>query len=47
MMKVRKFWLGEALSKDAMADPTKFTPTGNWVRARRSGGSSWPDGQPR
>jgi hypothetical protein len=48
MLKLRKLFLSEALSKDAMADPTKFMPAGSWVRARgRSRGGSWPDGQPR
>lgn len=46
MLKVRKFWLSEALSKDAMADPTKILPVGNWIRARGAGGI-YRDGQPR
>ncbi len=32
--------LTDARSKDAMADPTKFLPTGSWVRSRRGGSSS-------
>jgi hypothetical protein len=37
---VRKSLLSDALSKDAMADPTRFTPAGSWVRARTSGWSN-------
>jgi len=33
-----------AKNKDAMAEPTKFPPQGNWVRSRRGGtGTSWGD----
>lgn len=45
--KLRDFYLKNALSTDAMADPTKFTPAGSWVRARMRSGRSWPDGNPR
>lgn len=34
MLKVRRFYLNEALSKDAMADPTRELPVGSWVRSR-------------
>lgn len=36
--------LSKALMHDAMAEPTKFRPAGNWVRARR--GRSRGDGGP-
>lgn len=34
-----KHWRKEARSTDAMAEPTSFPPTGNWVRARGGQGS--------
>lgn len=37
ILAVRRSLLTDALSKDAMADPTRFTPAGSWVRARTSG----------
>ncbi len=37
ILKIRKDLLRETLSTDAMSDPTKFLPTGSWVRARTSG----------
>lgn len=33
-----KKYLPDALSKDAMQDPTKFPPLGSWTRARMSSG---------
>jgi len=38
MLAARKMFLTDALSKDAMADPTKFMPAGTWTRARGGGG---------
>lgn len=38
LLQLRKMMLREALSIDGMADPTKFLPTGNWVKSR--GGSA-------
>jgi hypothetical protein len=38
---LRKRLLSDALSKDAMSDPTKFLPAGSWVNARRAGGTRW------
>lgn len=32
--------LTDARSKDAMAEPTQFLPTGRWISARRGGGNS-------
>lgn len=46
MLKLRQHWLTEALSKDAMADPTRQLPVGSWVRAR-SRRSNYRSGQPR
>lgn len=37
ILKARKMFLNEALSTDAMADPTRFMPAGSWVLSR--GGS--------
>lgn len=39
--KVYKTARTESLSRDAMESPTKFTPTGSWVQARRTG--RWVD----
>lgn len=36
LYRLRKQVLTEALSTDAMADPTRTLPVGSWVRARRS-----------
>lgn len=36
-----KQYLRDALSKDAMQDPTKFPPRGSWVRARLDGSGRW------
>jgi hypothetical protein len=36
-----KVYLPDALSKDAMQDPTKFPPRGSWVRARLDGSGRW------
>lgn len=44
LIKLQRFYLNEALSKDAMADPTKSPPVGSWVRAR--GRMMSRDGQP-
>lgn len=37
MLRLRKTLLGEALGLDAMADPTRMLPAGNWAKARRGG----------
>lgn len=37
----------QAMSKDAMQDPTKFPPVGSWVRARSGGGGGRQDGGSR
>lgn len=41
LLTVRKRRLNEALSNDAMADPSKNLPVGSWVRARVSGRSRY------
>lgn len=41
MLAIRKAKLSDALSKDAMADPTKELPSGSWVRARSAGWSNY------
>jgi hypothetical protein len=45
MLELRRMYLSEALSRDAMADPTKRMPVGSWVRARARGRYR-EDGQP-
>jgi hypothetical protein len=44
ILQLRKMLLRQALSTDAMADPTKFPPVGSWARAR---GGSGPQGRER
>lgn len=41
-----KKFLPDALSNDAMQDPSKSLPTGSWVQARFGGGSYRRSGQP-
>lgn len=40
MLGLRKQLLSDALSKDALQDPTRFPPPGNWAKARFAGGAS-------
>jgi len=36
-----------AKNRDAMAEPTKKLPRGNWVKARTGSGGDWRDGGSR
>lgn len=45
-VKARDYYLREALSKDAMEDPSRRIPDGSWVRSRGGFGRSRRNGQP-